>query len=1214
MTKFLFDFSHEVWFSTYKNNLTTSILNRPDENVDDTLLRIATDLASAETDPIKWTKLFHEALSDFKMVVGGRISSNAGTGLKGTTYINCFVSGATGYDQDSVEGIFDALTRAAKTLKSEGGYGFCANFIRPRGAFIYGVGVETPGAVEMLNLWDTMSSVITKGSGAEKKAKEGKNKIRKGAMMVTLSASHPDIIEFITAKQTPGVLSKFNMSVLIPDKLMEAIKTNTSWDLWFPDTTFEKYRSDWDGDFEAWDAKGYPKVIYRTFENANEIWDIIMQSTYNRNEPGVLFVDRMNQLNNLHLTERIHSTNPCLTGDTLVATDRGLVRFDNLTLAMNCLTNDATTGKSWNVYPAPIAKLYNSGVKEVIKLHLSNGMEIECTPDHKIWTEQGYIPASETLNKEVRLNIDYCFNESWKFEFTPTNEFIGANKREYKINLPKEWNEDVGFILGWATGDGWRTGDNSFGLIFGKDDAELISKARSIYDSWMVNYTEVVDKNGSTTLYTNSSLMGRFLDQLGFEKCKAKNKQVPESIFTAPRPVVAAFLRALFSSDGSVLEMANSNYWVSLCSSSKKLINEVQQLLLMFGISHHTAYFINKSSSFDYTTTEGEDKQYIGHPYYDLRVFGKGIVSFFNEIGFDLEYKKLKLAKLQTKRFKNKTSIVSIESIESTGQKEVFDLTENINHSFEAAGITVKNCGEQILPIGGVCLLGSLNLTQFINTNLTDWDYEKLAKLLPIFVRLLDNVNDKTLVPLEEQKWNLENKRRIGIGYLGYGSALYLMRLRYGSKEALKMTEKLCSFVTNKIYQASSALATEKGSYPLFNLEEFLSSKFVKQALSDETIEMIKKNGLRNSHLTSIQPTGNTSILANNVSGGLEPIFMPEYIRTSIVAVPPQGLVIPTIDWANQSFSKGDWRWIKEGDESLLTTTFEDIVFKIDRNRGLCKETLVEDYAVHTLKKLGQWNSQASWAVDTVSLSVDEHVETMKVFARYIDSAMSKTVNLPNNYPYEDFKKLYMNMYDSGYIKGGTTYRAGTMTTVLSAKDEKKESTNDSRHARKRPKELDCDVHHLTVNGEKWVVFVGLLDQQPYELFAGLVDAVDLSKKIKTGKIIKVATGKYSFQHEDIIEIKDITKAFNNPTQGAITRLLSTSLRHGVEAKFLVTQLLKTGEGLNTFAKSLARTLKKYVKEGEALTDSTCPECNSKNLIMSEGCNKCLSCGYSGCS
>lgn len=848
VTNFLFDFSKEIWNETYKNNLTTSNLKRPDKDVNDTFLRIATDLASTEKDSAKWTNLFYEALSEFKCVPGGRITSNAGTGLHGTTYINCFVSGAQGEDQDSIEGIFDALTRAALTLKSEGGYGFCANFIRPEGAFIHGVGVESPGAVEMLKLWDTMSSVITKGSGKKKKNEEGKNKIRKGAMMVTLSTEHPDILNFINAKQTPGVLTKFNMSILVSNKLMNAVKNNLQWELWFPDTTFSEYKKEWDGDFKKWEEKGYPKVVHRTFENANELWDLVMSSTFNRNEPGILFVDRMNELNNLHLTENILATNPC---------------------------------------------------------------------------------------------------------------------------------------------------------------------------------------------------------------------------------------------------------------------------------------------------------------------------------------------------------------------------------------------GEQILPIGGVCLLGSLNLTQFINKERSGWDYKKLEHYIPIFVRMLDNVNDRTLVPLEEQRWNLVNKRRIGMGYMGYGSALCLMKVRYGSKMALDLTDELCNFVTNEAYKASALLAKEKGAYPLFNLKEFLSSRFVNQALRADTIELVTKYGSRNSHLASIQPTGNGSVYANNISGGFEPIiFLKEYYRTSTVNVAPDGLPIPSVDWKSKTYflqgetaalrptlNEGMWSWTKEGDEDILVTTHEDITYKYDRGRGLVKETLIEDYSVRLLKEYGEWDPTAEWAVDTTKLSVDDHTSTMKVFAKYIDSAMSKTVNLPNDYPYEDFKKLYMDFFDSGVIKGGTTYRSGTMTTVLSATSSKVDPNRITKTtAPKRPKDLDCDVHRLTVDGQKWIVFVGLLGGDPYEVFAGLVDKVDLGKRIAQGKLVKVKQGEYNFMADDEIEVKDVVSIFDNSAQGAITRLVSTSLRHGADIKYIVSQLQKTGNGLNTFSRALARALKKYIKEGDKLDDQVCPNCNSKNLVMSEGCNKCLNCGFSGCS
>lgn len=827
-TKFVDEFSKEIYEQTYRYG---------QEDINQTQLRVAKDLASVEKDQDYWTQQFLWALEDFKFSPGGRITSNAGTGLKGTTYINCFVDGFMGEDQDSMEGILDTLRRQALILKSEGGYGFCADVMRPRGSFINGIGNESPGAVRMLDMWDTQSGVITEGSGSKTKKEKGKIKIRKGAQMVTMSCWHPDIEEYITSKQTPGRLTKFNMSVLITDEFMDAVKNNKSWSLEFPDYDAhpEGYKKKWDGNIKKWKALGYSTIVYKTYDNANQLWDIIMTSTYNRNEPGVLFVDTMNKLNNLYYTEYITATNPC---------------------------------------------------------------------------------------------------------------------------------------------------------------------------------------------------------------------------------------------------------------------------------------------------------------------------------------------------------------------------------------------GEQILPIGGVCLLGSINLTQFVDFENKSWDYDKLKKLIPIAIRFMDNVNDKTNVPLQSQRDSLRDKRRIGLGLLGYGSALMMMKIRYGSKEALRLTEDLMKFLANQAYQSSSLLALEKGSFVLFDKNKYLDSNFVKQALTDETKEMIKKNGLRNSHLLSIQPTGNSSVFANNVSGGLEPLFMPLYVRTTIMPYAPEGLNKPkNIDWENKTYeSETEWTWIKEGDENLLKTEFGGYVWKFDKSRGLLRESWVKDYAVRFLESKGEWDQSAEWAATTTELSIDEHVSTMAIMSKYIDSAMSKTVNLPNEYPYEEFKRLYTDMYNTGTIKGGTTYRAGTMTVVLSDKSSSEQDENKvpKTNAPKRPKTLNCDVHHLTVSGDKWIVLVGLMGQDPYEVFAFKKKNINISEKIKNAKLTKVKKGKYDLEF-DGFTLEDLKELFESDEQEALTRMISTSLRHGADINFIYEQLMKSEGTIVSFSKAIARTLKKYLKD-DGFSSKPCESCGSpEGLVMQEGCYKCKDCGWSKC-
>lgn len=403
-TKFVDAFSEEIYNQTYRYG---------EENINETHYRVAKDLAIVEKDSEYWTNKFLYALEDFKFVPGGRITSNAGTGLKGTTYINCFVDGFIGTNQDSMLGILSALQRQALILKSEGGYGFCADTMRPCGAYVNGIGSESPGAVRMLDMWDTQSAVITAGSGTKTKNKKGKQKIRKGAQMVTMSVWHPDIEEYITSKQTPGRLTKFNMSLLVSDDFMDAVKNHKPWDLIFPDyeKNIEAYDNEWDGNIQKWINSGYATVVYKTFEDANELWDLIMKSTYNRNEPGILFSDTMNKMNNLYYCEHISATNPCVIGETLVTTNKGKIRIDELVKRYQ--KGEKFKVQSYNIetneleYKDVELAIKTKDNAEVIKLTLENNETITLTPDHKVFTEnRGWIEASNLTEDDILLMIE----------------------------------------------------------------------------------------------------------------------------------------------------------------------------------------------------------------------------------------------------------------------------------------------------------------------------------------------------------------------------------------------------------------------------------------------------------------------------------------------------------------------------------------------------------------------------------------------------------------------------------------------------------------------------------------------------------------------------------------------------------------------------------------------------------------------------------------
>ncbi|MEM9716923.1 MAG: adenosylcobalamin-dependent ribonucleoside-diphosphate reductase, partial [Pseudomonadota bacterium] len=268
MTAFAMPISEQIWDMKYRLKDEAGIVI--DETVEDSWRRVAGALASVEEEPSKWEPIFYEALSDFKFLPAGRILAGAGTD-RSVTLFNCFVMGTI---PDSMGGIFDMLKEAALTMQQGGGIGYDFSTIRPKGAVVKGVAADASGPLSFMDVWDAMCRTIM-SAGA-----------RRGAMMATLRCDHPDIEAFIAAKQEAARLRNFNLSVLVTDPFMDAVKSDGDWDLVF--------------EGEA----------YRTVK-ARDLWDQIMQATYDYAEPGVIFIDRINQKNNLHYAETIAATNPC---------------------------------------------------------------------------------------------------------------------------------------------------------------------------------------------------------------------------------------------------------------------------------------------------------------------------------------------------------------------------------------------------------------------------------------------------------------------------------------------------------------------------------------------------------------------------------------------------------------------------------------------------------------------------------------------------------------------------------------------------------------------------------------------------------------------------------------------------------------------------------------------------------------------------------------
>lgn len=546
--------------------------------------------------------------------------------------------------------------------------------------------------------------------------------------------------------------------------------------------------------------------------------------------------------------------------------------------------------------------------------------------------------------------------------------------------------------------------------------------------------------------------------------------------------------------------------------------------------------------------------------------------------------------------------------------------------------ISTNPCGE--LPLSGdeACRLLSLVLYSYVSNPFTkkaEFNFELFEKHTIYAQRIMDDIinleigkinriltvlgDEKEFEPFETsrdtiiteiQLWTrilkkTKSGRRTGLGFTALADAIAALGMAYGSRDSIDFAEEVASSFMKSSYKSSIILAKERGAFPKYRSSEWESNNIyinrIKGLFYDEPeiLRMWERYGRRNIQNLAIAPTGTLSILAKT-SSGIEPVFNLKYTRRRRAL---EATLYTVVDSNNDMW-----------EEFNVVHPKLQVWYDITHEKSLDLTRVSDKEFEEIVKKSPYYKSTAH------EISPEDKITMQGMIQKYIDSSISNTLNLPENVTSKQVMRYALYAWEIG-LKGFTIYREGSRSGILINKKKKDTVKKFSQQdAAKRPKTLICGHHYITINGIKWIVLVGSLDNNPYEIFAfkDKNEIPNLGKELYS--LTRVKRGHYNlttFFTNDVV-INDITTYFDKPEEEFITRLISTGLRHGTDVKHLHDQLLKSKGYITDFQKAIARVLKAYIKEESYSIKEQCPEC-SATLFVEAGCVTCKSCGYSKC-
>jgi len=1033
-------------------------LRGPDFKIAETPAVAAARVATAVAGDPKTARLYYDAITSLRMVPASPFWFNAWT--KKEMFASCFTLEV----EDCLSSlthpgrycIYDALAYSGIIQQLGGGVGYDFSLLRPEGDVVRGsVGVAS-GPISFMKLFDANVDVIKQG---------GK---RRGAQMGTLHVWHPDIRRFIKAKTgelKDAHLQNFNISVFVDDTFMEkalGVDQSPRYPLINPRAFYDRTGkkpveyADISKEVEA------PKEAVWGEVDARGLFREIAEGAWDSGDPGLIFKANLNASNPLMGAEMEvagygfryiwRAVNPCVTGDTRVLTRHGYVPIaevyrrakeqGEVVLLTEGVEKDGDTrgfavevlvphvaltvgGKTKVEYSVVKSGVIRVGTKDVYRVVTKEGFEIKATPDHRLLVLKG--------------ERDRPAGYEWKRvdELKPGDLLVIA-----PVEAPEDVGEDamplsVAYLLGRTVGDGSITVDKHnrphIFVYFAKDE---LDEAVALVDMLKMEFgSDVSYSLSETKTEIKLELLGTFARAVvsmvpELIHTDSKTRRAPEAVFRSRPGIIAAFLRGLFDADGTI----DADGAIRLTSSSRELLRDVQQLLLLFGIYSVIYERRRKATAFRYVTKDGVEKTYTsGEAYYELVIKNESRCRFMEKIGLAPR----KAARVSLKKCKREKPFATVEKVEYLGREVVYDFGVPEYHRYIAEGIVSHNCAETVQNPFEVCNLTHINLVKFVKPNCTGRtfeeklgciDWEGLAQAARVGTRFLDDAIERSRTGIKVIDEMNSATRKNGLGIMGFAELLIRLEIPYASWEAVELVNRIMGWIYVHALDESANLARERGPFkffeksiyargelPVLKYQDFVWGRWEKvkyvyprelQEAGDKLREITVRTrewlgphlerlrekvrgGVRNSVVLSIAPTGRTSILAGTTSG-IEPVFALAFLRNVTVGTLVE-YYEPGIEYLR---AKG--LWIPEVRRAVEET-------------GMLRDAPVPEDVKHLLATA----MEIGWLW---------HVLMQASAQQWVDQGISKTINMPANAPSGDVYWAFAFAWAMG-VKGITVYR-----------------------------------------------------------------------------------------------------------------------------------------------------------------------------------------------